>query len=77
MIKLTNVYIPNSTSMFKFTDNSYSEDIVERSDPEDWETSVFPSGLANLRRTPGENPCVSLIPFKSIMIFKQSQRTVK
>ena len=35
MIKLTNVYIPNSTSMFMFTDNSYSEDIVERGDPED------------------------------------------
>ena len=35
-MKLTNVYIPNSTSMLKFAGNSDSEDITERSsDPED------------------------------------------
>ena len=34
MIKLTNVYIPNSTIILKFTGNHDSEDIAERIDPE-------------------------------------------
>ena len=35
MIKLTNFYILNLTSMLKSTDNSDYEDIKELSDPED------------------------------------------
>ena len=38
---------------------------------------VFPLGQANLRRNPGENLGVGLIPLKSIVIFKQAQRAVE
>ena len=36
-------------------------------------TPVFPSGQANLKRNPGENPDVDSIPLKYIMIFKQAE----
>ena len=42
-----------------------------------WGTPVFPSGLANLKRNPGENFVVGLIPLKSIVIFKQAQITAE
>ena len=45
MIKLTNVYIPNSTRLLKFTDNSDSEDITERSDSEDSNNDMTASAL--------------------------------
>ena len=38
---------------------------------------VFLSGLAKLKRNPGENLGMCLIPLKSIMIFKQVKRTVE
>ena len=40
-------------------------------------TPVFPSGLANLKRNPGENPGVNSIPLKSIVTFKQAQSSVE
>ena len=49
----------------------------ESNDLKHWGTPVLPSGLANLKRNPGENPEVGSIPFKSIMIFKQTQRAVE
>ena len=51
MIKLTNVYIPNSTIILKFTCNHDSEDIAERIDPEysdnDTTASTQFQGMAN------------------------------
>ena len=51
MIKLTNVYIPNSTIILKFTCNHDSEDIAERIDPEysdnDRTASTQFQGMAN------------------------------
>ena len=51
MIKLTNVYIPNSTIILKFTGNHHSEDIAERIDPEysdnDMTASTQFQGMAN------------------------------
>ena len=40
-------------------------------------TPAFSQGLANWKRNPNENPGVGLILLKSIMIFKQAQRSVE
>ena len=38
---------------------------------------MFLSGLANLKRNPGENPSMGSIPLMSILIFKLAQRAVE
>ena len=41
-----------------------------------WGTPVFPPGLTNLKRNPGENPGVGSIPLKS-NDFQTAKTTVK
>ena len=50
---------------------------VEMKWTQDEGTPEHPSGLANLKQNPDENPGVGLINLKSILIFKQAQRAVK